>query len=590
MTVTLKSNYRTHTCGQLRLSDAGQDVILSGWVMRKRDHGGVTFIDLRDHYGVTQVVFHVATDELHKLRLESVIKIVGKVAPRGKELINVKIETGEIEVHASSLELLGPCDVLPFQIAEDDNAPEASRLKFRFLELRREKLHRNIILRSQIIAETRTIMQSIGFLEYQTPILTSSSPEGARDFIVPSRIHPGKFFALPQAPQQFKQLLMVAGFDRYFQIAPCFRDEDARADRLPGEFYQLDFEMSYVEQEDVFNVLEEYFSRLFTKFSKKTMPSRPFLRLRYDDALNTYGSDKPDLRINLKIKNVSDAFVDTEFRVFRGAIDAGGSVQAICVPVEAVPSRKYFDDLIDNYTKNGGQGLAYLVFEPSGMKGSVAKFVTPAQAERLQKQLSVDKTCVVFLVAGKTKEILPHFGRLRAKVGEDLGLVDDSAWRFLFITDYPMYEKNDQGKIEFSHNPFSMPQGGMDALLNKDPLEIYANQYDLVCNGWELLSGAIRNHRPDIMYKAFEIAGYSRGEVDEKFGGMIRAFTFGAPPHGGAAPGIDRIVRMLSEEDAIRNVVAFPMAQNAEDLMMGAPSNVSQKQLDEVHIALKLPK
>lgn len=589
-TELLRSIYRTATCGALRRSNVGQQVTLSGWVMRKRDHGGIVFIDLRDHYGVAQIVFPGSLgDEVQKVRLESVIKISGEVKERGQGLVNPKLETGEIEVHATDYELLSTCDVLPFQVADEDAGPEAMRLKFRFLELRREKLHRHIILRSQFVKAAREIMHDLGFNEFQTPILTSSSPEGARDYIVPSRRHPGKFYALPQAPQQFKQLLMISGFDRYFQIAPCFRDEDARADRSPGEFYQIDLEMSFVEQDQVFHVLEQLFTRIIPLFSKWKITAAPFPRIRFRDAMETYGTDKPDLRNPLKITNVSDLFRGTQFKVFQDVLaQEGGAIRAIKLDVDTPPSRKYFDDTVDNFRLATNQGLAYLVFDGEAYKGSVAKFVSAEEAKALREKLGCAPHSTVFLAAGNGPEILPALSKLRIKLGQDHKVVDTESWAFCWITDFPFYEKDPEtGQIVFSHNPFSMPQGGMEALLNKDPLDIYAWQYDVVGNGYELLSGAIRNHTPDIMYKAFEIAGYPRETVDEKFGGMIRAFQFGAPPHGGAAVGIDRMVMLLAGEEMIREVIAFPLAQTGEDLLMGAPSGVTEKQLREVHIQLR---
>ncbi len=586
----LKSIYRTHTCGELRSAHADQAVTLSGWIMRIRDHGGVIFIDLRDNYGVTQIIFNDSQrDQAKDFRVESVITVKGKVVKRGANLINSNIETGEVEVHVSEVTLQSEAAVLPFQIAEDDNAPENTRLKYRFLELRREKLHKNILLRSNVIRRVREIMHELGFTEFQSPILTSSSPEGARDFLVPSRFHPGRFFALPQAPQQFKQLLMVAGFDRYFQIAPCFRDEDPRADRSPGEFYQCDLEMSYVEQEDVFKTCEQLFYKLFSSFTKWDVTKPSFPRIRFEDAISDYGTDKPDLRIPLKIQNISHLFRETSFKVFRSVLDSNGQIYALKLDLKEIPPRKYFDDTVKFFQDLAGVGVAYLNFEGEALKGSIAKFISDPEAKELRAALKTGACSVVFLAAGERK-ILTALGKLRQKLGADFNLAEKEAYRFCWITDFPMYERNlDTGQIEFSHNPFSMPQGGLEALKTKDPLTIYAYQYDVVCNGHELSSGAIRNHSPELMYEAFRIAGYGKEDVDNKFGGMIRAFTYGAPPHGGMAPGIDRIVMLLANENAIREVIAFPMAQSVEDLMMGAPSSVSEKQLREAHIRVVLP-
>lgn len=586
----LESVYRSHTCNELRSSNAGAQVTLSGWILRKRDHGGVVFVDLRDNYGQTQVVFNdKGLDLIQSVRVESVITVTGTVKLRDTAMVNSKIETGEVEVHCEELVVQSVADVLPFQIAEDDKAPEPTRLTYRFLDLRREKVHENILLRSNVIRKIREIMHRLGFNEFQTPILTSSSPEGARDFLVPSRFHPGRFFALPQAPQQFKQLLMVSGFDRYFQIAPCFRDEDPRADRSPGEFYQCDIEMSFVEQEDVFKVGETLLSELFQTFAKDSVTPAPFLRIRYDDSLAQFGSDKPDLRNPLRIKNVSEAFVGTEFQVFKNVLASNGAIHAIALPKMEAPPRKYFDDTIELFKKWSGQGLAYLIMEEGGFRGSIAKFFGQSEQEKLTALLNLQPGQVVFFGAGDSKKLLPHLGRMRNKLGSDFKLLT-GGYHFCWVYDYPMYEWDEDAKgIVFSHNPFSMPQGGMKALCEQDPYEIKAYQYDIVCNGYELSSGAIRNHQPDIMYKAFEIAGYSKADVDEKFGGMIKAFKFGAPPHGGFAPGIDRIVMLLAQEEAIRDVIAFPMAQSVEDLMMGAPSVPSEKALREAHIQVVLP-
>ncbi len=590
MRAPISSIYRTHACDQLRASDAGQRVTLSGWILRKRDHGGVVFVDLRDNYGQTQVVFNAAgLEEVQGLRVESVVQVSGMVRQREPGLVNPKLETGEVEVHCESLVVHSAAEVLPFLIAEDDKAPESTRLTYRFLDLRREKVHENIILRSRVIQRIREIMWGQGFHEFQTPILTSSSPEGARDFLVPSRFHPGKFFALPQAPQQFKQLLMVAGFDRYFQIAPCFRDEDPRADRSPGEFYQLDIEMSFVEQEDVFTLGEHLLHEVFKTFAKDTVTPVPFPRITYQEAMAAFGSDKPDLRNPLRIADVTAVFEGTAFQVFQKAIADGGGIFAIAMPKAPTPPRKFFDDTIELFKKWSGQGLAYIVVEEGGWKGSVAKFFSPTEQAALAARLSLEPGQFVLFGAGKPRSVLPHLGRLRTKLGEDFGLLS-GGYRFCWVTDFPMYEYDEELKqVVFSHNPFSMPQGGMEALNSKDPLDIRAFQYDIVCNGHELSSGAIRNHRPELMYRAFEIAGYSRAEVDEKFSGMIKAFKFGAPPHGGFAPGIDRIVMLLAQESAIRDVIAFPMAQSVEDLLMGAPSVPSDRALREVHVRVVMP-
>lgn len=587
----LRSSYRTNTCAELTKSDAGSEVNLAGWILRKRDHGGVVFVDLRDNYGVTQIVFAVeGRDEIQDVRVESVIAVRGKVVQRSSEMVNPKIPTGEIEVHATSFTLLSKADVLPFQIAEDDKAPEVTRLAYRFLDLRREKVHSNILLRSAVIREMRSVMHELAFNEFQTPILTSSSPEGARDFLVPSRFHPGKFFALPQAPQQFKQLLMVAGFDRYFQIAPCFRDEDPRADRSPGEFYQLDMELSFVEQENVFAVGEAVAHRVFSKFSQWNVTSMPCPRIPYDEALALYGTDKPDLRNPLKLTAVTDILRDSTFQVFQKALAADGQIFAIAVKPQTLPSRKYFDETVEWSTKNAGQGLGYIVFETEGIKGNISKFFTPAEVSALKEQVGATPGTIMFFAAGDRRTCLLGLGKLRIKLGDDFDLVEKNAYRICWITDFPLYERDDEtGQLVFAHNPFSMPQGGLEALATKDPLSMKAFQYDIVCNGYELASGAIRNHEPEVMYKVFEKVGYTREMVDNQFGGMIRAFKFGAPPHGGMAYGIDRIVMLLAQEAAIRDVIAFPLAQSVEDLLMGAPSTVSDRQLKDIHVRVVLP-
>ena len=590
----LASKYRTHTCRELGSEAVGSEVVLSGWVMRKRDHGGVVFVDLRDHYGITQVVFADALrEEIQATRVESVILVRGKVVKRDPELVNEKLKTGEVEVHVDSFELLSAAAVLPFVVNEEDSAPESIRLQHRFLELRREKLHKNIQLRCEAISAVREILTGLGLNEFQTPILTSSSPEGARDFIVPSRLHPGKFFALPQAPQIFKQLIMTAGFDRYFQIAPCFRDEDPRADRSPGEFYQIDMELSFVTQDEVFAVNESLFTELFSRFTELPYSPAPFQRIPYAEALSKYGSDKPDLRNSLLLDDVSEVFKESEFRVFRGVIDDGGSVRAIHVDLQdhdGIPPRKYFDDAIANFKRETGKGLAYLSFVDGEWKGSIRKFISDSELDALKAHLNVTGTSSVFFAAGKDSEVLKPFGRFRETLGRDFNKIDEDRYEFCWITDYPLYELDETtGKIEFSHNPFSMPQGGLKDLEEKHPLDVYATQYDLVCNGYELGSGAIRNHLPEVMYKAFEIVGHSREVVDEKFSGLINAFQFGAPPHGGVAFGMERIVMLLAREKTIRDVILFPFAQTAEDLMMKAPSELEPVQLKEVHIQLDLP-
>ena len=586
--------FRTHTCGELRKDAVGKKVRLSGWIHSVRDHGGVIFIDLRDHYGLTQIVINPEQkfyQALDKWRVESVVRFDGEVVARSAETINPKLATGEIEVRAEDMEMLGEAEVLPFQVAKDDDAPEAMRLKYRFLDLRKEKLHKNILLRSGVINTIRSYMLEKGFNEFQTPILTASSPEGARDYLVPSRLHPGKFYALPQAPQQFKQLLMVSGFDRYFQIAPCFRDEDARADRSPGEFYQLDVEMSFVEQEDVFTVIEGMFERVFEKFSTKKFTRPPFPRIPYREAIRRFGSDKPDLRNPLEMIDVSEYFRNSEFKAFAGTVANGGVVRAIRAPQVAGKPRKFFDDMIKFAQENGAKGMAYIIWTGDTEKSPIVKFLTRETVDGLKAAGGIQDGDALFFLADTEAVASKIGGAVIPELGRQLGLIDPNDFRFCWIVDFPMFERDEEtNEIIFSHNPFSMPQGGMDALNNMDPLDILAWQYDIVCNGVELSSGAIRNHRPDIMYKAFEIAGYDRSVVDQKFGGMINAFKLGAPPHGGIAPGIDRIVMLLADAPNIREVIAFPFNQQAEDLMMNAPSEVTLKQLRELHIEVKLPK
>jgi len=582
--------YRTHSCGQLRSSHVGSNVKLSGWVFRKRDHGNLLFVDLRDHYGITQVVVNrdsQAFKLIESVKLESVICIEGVVESRGADRINPELSTGEIEVKASSVVLLSAAADVPFPIFGNTEYPEDIRLRNRFLDLRREKLHANIVLRSQVIASLRRRMIEAGFTEFQTPILTASSPEGARDFLVPSRVHHGKFYALPQAPQMFKQLLMVAGFDRYFQIAPCFRDEDARADRSPGEFYQLDFEMSFVTQDDVFAAIEPVLSGVFDEFSRgRSVTAPPFPRITYKDAMLKYGSDKPDLRNPIEIVDVTEIFKDGPFAVFSKSIEAGAVVRAIRAPEAGTKPRSFFDSANQWSKDEGFAGLAYINFK-NGDGGGIAKNLGPDRVAQLVSKLGLGPNDGVFFACDKPATAAKLAGLVRTRVGTELGLIEQNAFKFCWIVDFPMYEWDEiEQRVIFSHNPFSMPQGEMEALETKDPLDILAYQYDIVCNGIELSSGAIRNHKPEIMYKAFEIAGYDRSVVDEQFKGMINAFKYGAPPHGGSAPGVDRIVMLLADEPNIREVILFPMNQKAEDLMMGAPSYVSEKQLRELRIAI----
>ena len=584
--------YRTHHCEALRASDVGTTVRLSGWIHRKRDHGGVLFVDLRDHYGLTQIVARTGTEALallDSLRVESVVTITGEVVGREGGAVNAKLATGDVEVIAQSVEVQSSAAELPMPVAGEAEYPEEIRLKYRYLDLRRERLHHNIILRSKIISSVRQRMIGQGFTEFQTPILTASSPEGARDYLVPSRVHPGKFYALPQAPQMFKQLLMVAGFDRYFQIAPCFRDEDARADRSPGEFYQLDFEMSFVTQDDVFDAIEPVLAGLFEEFAngRKVTPAGEFVRIPYKQALLTYGSDKPDLRNPLLIHDVGSHFVGSGFGLFAGLVEKGMVVRAVAAPGTAEKSRKFFDEMNDWARSEGFAGLGYATRKGGEWGGPIAKNHGSDGMDKIADQLGTGPDDGIFFAAGKEAEAAKLAGLARTRVAESLDLIEKDAFRFCWIVDFPMFEYDeDAKKVDFSHNPFSMPQGGMEALETMDPLDILAWQYDIVCNGVELSSGAIRNHRPDIMYKAFEIAGYTAEEVDTNFPGMIGAFKFGAPPHGGSAPGIDRIVMLLADEPNIREVIVFPMNQKAEDLLMNAPAAVSDKQLKELSIRL----
>jgi aspartyl-tRNA synthetase len=586
--------YRTHTCGALRSEHVGQTVRLSGWIFRKRDHGQLLFYDLRDHYGLTQVVFYPDKpffDAAQKLRLESVVTVTGRVVARSADTVNPDLATGHIEVQADEFIVESAADPLPLYLAGDDEGPEDLRLRYRFLDLRRERLHRNINVRCDVIASIRRRMTAHGFREFQTPILTVSSPEGARDYLVPSRVHPGKFYALPQAPQQFKQLLMIAGFDRYFQIAPCFRDEDARADRSPGEFYQLDIEMSFVTQDDIFAVVEDVMYGLFTEFSSVETDKPPFRRIPYREALVKYGTDKPDLRIPIEMADVSHLFRASKFNAFRTIVEKQGTVRAIPVKQIADKPRSFFDKLVEYAQSIGAKGLAYLVWEGGTVKGPIAKFLSADELAALAARCRVGEGDVIFFISDRPEVAARITGDLRSKLGCDLGLVAKDCFRFCWIVDFPMFEFDAENQcIAFSHNPFSMPQGGLAALDAKNPLEILAYQYDIVCNGVELSSGAIRNHSPEIMYRAFQIAGYPTEEVDRRFGAMINAFKLGAPPHGGIAPGIDRIVMLLANETNLREVIAFPLNQRAQDLMMNAPSEVTEKQLRELHIRLHVPK
>ena len=593
------NKFRTHKCNELRKEKVGEEVILSGWVNKKRDHGNLLFIDLRDNYGITQCIIDKENSNfkmLEKIQLETVIKIEGKVVERSKESVNNDIETGEIEVVIKNFQVLGECKELPLPVFSDREYAEEIRLKYRFLDLRRKKIHENIILRSKVISFIRNEMSKLGFLEFQTPILTSSSPEGARDFLVPSRLNPGKFYALPQAPQQFKQLIMVSGFDKYFQIAPCFRDEDARADRSPGEFYQLDLEMSFVEQEDVFNVIEELFIKTFKKFSNKKILFNQFPRISFKESMVKYGTDKPDLRNPLIISDITEIFLreDVSFEIFKKLVKSGSKVRCIVTKNTKDKPRSFFDN-IDKWAKEqGASGLAYITIEKEkeiSAKGPVGKFFSKDSLNEIMIKTEAKVGDSIFLACGKLEEVEKITALARDKIGKDLGLIDENVFAFCWIVDYPMYEIDNQtNKIKFSHNPFSMPQGDINKINFEKPLEILAYQYDIVCNGIELSSGAIRNHIPDLMYKLFDVAGYSRSEVDQKFSGMINALSYGAPPHGGIAPGIDRIIMLLANEKNIREVTMFPMNQNAQDLMMNAPSSVSENQLKELNLSIKSKK
>ncbi|RZI47313.1 aspartate--tRNA ligase [Rickettsiales endosymbiont of Peranema trichophorum] len=603
MDTQLSHQYRTHHCGQLRISDVGRTVKLSGWVHRKRDHGGVHFIDLRDHYGITQIVSSYQDLDIAKLSgeqyevlrtlsYESVITVVGQVVQRSKDTVNADIPTGEIEVVISNFTVESEAEQLPLSVNSNHPFPEDIRLRYRFLDLRRERLHNNIMLRSQVISFIRQQMNALGFMEFQTPILTASSPEGARDFLVPSRLHPGKFYALPQAPQQFKQLIIASGFDKYFQIAPCFRDEDARADRAPGEFYQLDLEMSFVTQEDVFVTVEHMLCNLFKTFSNLPIVE-PFPRIAYHEALLRYGTDKPDLRNPIEIVDVTSIFAQSNFALFKGNILEGMVVRGIPAPSTASKSRSFFDKIVDfAQTELGAQGLGYITFtEDDVAKGPIAKFLSTEELKMLKNTAEISSGDSIFFVCNHKNIAAKIAGQVRTKLAEELNIIQSNVYRFCWITDFPFYEWNEsENKVDFCHNPFSMPQGGLEALTNaktiEDKLNIKAFQYDIVCNGIELSSGAIRNHKLEIMYKAFEIAGYDKESVDSKFGGLLKAFQFGVPPHGGIAPGIDRIVMLLANEANIREVICFPLNQNGKDLLMDAPNVVSAKQLQDLHITL----
>ncbi len=591
------NKYRSHNCNELRKKNVGSNILLSGWINKKRDHGNLLFLDLRDNYGITQCIVDKENKnfkDLEKLQLETVINVEGKVVDRSTDTINKEIETGEIEVTIENFVILGKCKELPMPIFSDQEYSEEIRLKYRYLDLRRKKIHENIILRSKVISFIRNEMNKFGFLEFQTPILTSSSPEGARDFLVPSRLNPGKFYALPQAPQQFKQLIMISGFDKYFQIAPCFRDEDARADRSPGEFYQLDLEMSFVEQEDVFKVVEQLLVNTFKKFSKKKIITEKFPRITYRDALLKYGSDKPDLRNPLIIEDITETFTreDVSFDIFKKLVKSGSNVRCIVTQNTKDKPRSFFDN-IDRWAKDeGASGLAYFTIENGiSAKGPVGKFFSKESLEEIMKKTGAKVGDSVFMACSKKKDLERITSLARDKIAKDLSLIDDNVFAFCWVVDYPMFEKNDQtNKIEFSHNPFSMPQGDIKKLNFEKPLDMLAYQYDIVCNGIELSSGAIRNHIPELMYKLFAIAGYDKDQVDEKFSGMINALSYGAPPHGGIAPGIDRIIMLLANEKNIREVTMFPMNQNAQDLMMNAPSSIDENQLKELNLALKIKK
>jgi aspartyl-tRNA synthetase len=585
--------YRTHNCNELTRAHVDQEVRLSGWVHKKRDHGNLLFVDLRDHFGLTQLVAEKDSQSfatLEGLKSESVICVTGRVAARDAENVNPNLGTGQIEVRVTAVEVLSSCKPLPFAVAAEQEPPEEQRLTYRYLDLRRQRMHQNIVRRSQIIASLRRRMIDAGFLELQTPILTASSPEGARDYLVPSRIYPGKFFALPQAPQMFKQLYMVSGFHRYFQIAPCFRDEDARADRSPGEFYQLDVELSFVTQDDVFASIEPILSGIFSEFSTWRVTQPPFQRITYADSMLRFGSDKPDLRNPLELRDVTSLFANSDFQAFATAVARGEVVRALRAPGVAGKPRSFFDGLVTYVQSLGAGGLTYVVLGEAP-KGPLAKFLPPAVLASLREATGAVDGDAIFCVAGPAARINPWVSGLRMRVGEQLELIDKEQYKFCWITDFPMYERDEKtGKIQFSHNPFSMPKGELEALNAQDPLTILAQQYDIVCNGVELSSGAIRNHRPEVMIKAFEIAGYTAQDVEKQFGALFQAFHYGPPPHGGLAPGVDRMVWLLTPgEPSIREVVAFPLAQTVRDLLMGAPSEVRKEQLEELHIRVVMP-